>query len=150
MIMSSTLFLRRVLALDALSCAGMGVLLAAAAAPLAPLFGLPEGLVRGAGLLLLPLAAFIGGLASCPSPPPLLVWVVIVGNSGLGTGELRSGRPIWPLDHRDRHRLRRRPGTDRARPGGAGVYRPPPNPSGSMSSPLPFHGRGRGRVCETS
>src|SRR3546814_18872753 len=84
MIMSSTLFLRRVLALDALSCAGMGVLLAAAAAPLAPLFGLPEGLVRGAGLLLLPLAAFIGGLASRPSPPPLLVWVVIVGNLGWG------------------------------------------------------------------
>ena len=80
--MSSTLFLRRVLALDALSCAGMGVLLAAAAAPLAPLFGLPEGLVRGAGLLLLPLAAFIGGLASRPSPPPFLVWVVIVGNLG--------------------------------------------------------------------
>src|SRR3546814_16351123 len=86
MIMSSTLFLRRVLALDALSCAGMGVLLAAAAAPLAPLFGLPEGLVRGAGLLLLPLAAFIGGLASRPSPPPLLVWVVIVGNLGWEIG----------------------------------------------------------------
>lgn len=80
--MSSTLFLRRVLALDALSCAGMGVLLAAAAEPLAPLFGLSEGLVRGAGLLLLPLAAFLGGLASRPSPPPFLVWVVIVGNLG--------------------------------------------------------------------
>ncbi|PWG01458.1 hypothetical protein [Sphingosinicella humi] len=80
--MSSTLFLRRVLALDALSCAGMGVLLAAAADSLAPLFGLPEGLVRGAGLLLLPVAAFMGGLASRPSPPALLVWVVIVGNLG--------------------------------------------------------------------
>jgi hypothetical protein len=82
MIMSSTLFLRRVLALDALSVAGTGILLAAAAAPLAPLFGLPEGLVRGAGLLLLPLAVFIGALASRRSPPPLLVWVVIVGNLG--------------------------------------------------------------------
>ncbi len=80
--MSSTLFLRRVLALDALSCAGMGVLLAAAAGPLAPLFGLPEGLVRGAGLLLLPIAAFMAVLASRSSPPPLLVWVVIVGNLG--------------------------------------------------------------------
>lgn len=78
--MSSTLFLRRVLALDALSCAGMGVLLAAAADSLAPLFGIPEGLVRGAGLLLLPVAAFMGGLASRPSPQPPLVWVVIVGN----------------------------------------------------------------------
>ena len=78
--MSSTLFLRRVLALDALTCVGSGLLLAAAAASLAPLFGLPEGLVRGAGLLLLPIAAFMAGLASRPSPPPLLVWVVIVGN----------------------------------------------------------------------
>src|SRR3546814_5047143 len=84
MIMSSTLVRRRGLALDALRCAGRGVLCAAAAAPRAPLFGLPEGLVRGAGLLLLPLAAFIGGLASRPSPPPLLVWVVIVGNLSWG------------------------------------------------------------------
>ena len=82
--MTSTMFLRRILALDALSCAGMGVLLAAAAGPLAPLLGLPEGLVRGAGLLLLPIAAFMGGLASRPSPPPLLVWMVIVGNLGWG------------------------------------------------------------------
>lgn len=80
--MSSTLFLRRVLALDALSCAGMGVLLATVAGPLAPLFGLPEELVRGAGLLLLPVAAFLGGLAWLRSPAPLLVWVVIVGNLG--------------------------------------------------------------------
>jgi len=58
--MTSTIFLRRILALDALSCAGMGLAMGLAAAPLAPLFGLPEGLVRGAGLLLLPLAAFIG------------------------------------------------------------------------------------------
>src|SRR3546814_14659846 len=93
MIMSSTLFLRRVLALDALSCAGMGVLLAAAAAPLAPLFGLPEGLVRGAGLLLLPLAAFIGGLASPPSPPPPLHVVVIDGHSGWGRET--KGRAQW-------------------------------------------------------
>ena len=80
--MTSTMFLRRILTLDALSCAGMGLAMGLAAAPLAPLFGLPEGLVRSAGLLLLPLAAFIGWLASRPSPPRLLVWVVIVGNLG--------------------------------------------------------------------
>ena len=34
----------------------------------------------GAGLLLLPLAAFIAWLASRPSPPSALVWIVIVGN----------------------------------------------------------------------
>jgi hypothetical protein len=78
--MSRTLFLRRVLALDSLSCLVMGLLMALGAAALAPLFGLPEPLVRIAGLILLPLAAFIGWLASRPAPPRALVWVVIAGN----------------------------------------------------------------------
>jgi hypothetical protein len=80
--MSSTLFLRRVLALDSLSCAAMGLLMALGAVSLAPLFGLPEPLVRTAGLLLLPLAVFILWLASRPAPPPALVWLVILGNVG--------------------------------------------------------------------
>jgi hypothetical protein len=80
MTMTNTLFLRRVLALDALSCLALGLLMGLGAAGLAPLFGLPEQLVRFAGLALLPLAAFIGWLASRPSPPRALVWVVIVGN----------------------------------------------------------------------
>jgi len=80
--MASTTFLRRVLALDAASCAAMGLGMSLAAAPLGARFGLPVELVRAAGLLLLPLAAFIGWLASRPAPPPLLVWLVIVGNLG--------------------------------------------------------------------
>ena len=80
--MASTTFLRRILALDAASCAAMGLGMGLAAAPLGSLFGLPAELVRTAGLLLLPLAAFIAWLASRPAPPPLLVWVVIVGNLG--------------------------------------------------------------------
>jgi hypothetical protein len=80
--MSSTLFLRRILALDSLSCAAMGLLMALGAASLAPLFGLPEPLVRGAGLALLPLALFIFWLASRSAPPRALVWVVILGNVG--------------------------------------------------------------------
>ena len=43
---------------------------------------LPEGLVRGAGLALLPLAVFIFWLATRPNPPRLIVWVVIIGNLG--------------------------------------------------------------------
>lgn len=78
--MSQTLFLRRVLALDSLSCLAMGLLMALGGALLAPLFGLPEPLVRIAGLILLPLAAFIGWLAARPAPPRPLVWVVIAGN----------------------------------------------------------------------
>lgn len=80
--MSSTLFLRRILALDSLSCAAMGLLMAFGAASLAPLFGLPEPLVRTAGLLLLPLAVFIFWLATRPAPPRALVWLVILGNVG--------------------------------------------------------------------
>jgi len=80
--MSSTLFLRRVLALDSLSCLAMGLAMGFGAGPLAPLLGLPEPLVRWAGLVLLPLAAFIGWLASRQVPPRLLVWVVILGNLG--------------------------------------------------------------------
>ena len=80
--MTSTLFLRRVLAFDALSCAAMGVAMTLGAAPLAELFGLPAGLVRGAGIVLLPIAAFIGWLSSRPMPPRPLVWLVIAGNLG--------------------------------------------------------------------
>lgn len=80
--MNSSLFLRRILALDALSCVGMGLLMGLGSAPLAPLFGLPQPLVQTAGLLLLPLAAFIAWLASRPAPPRALVWVVILGNLG--------------------------------------------------------------------
>lgn len=80
--MSPTLFLRRILALDSLSCAAMGLLMAFGTSSLAPLFGLPEPLVRTAGLLLLPLAIFMMWLATRPAPPRALVWVVILGNVG--------------------------------------------------------------------
>jgi hypothetical protein len=78
--MNNPVFLRRVLALDSASCAAIGLLLCLDAAPLSALFGLGERLLFGAGLLLLPLAAFIAWLASRPAPPSLLVWLVIVGN----------------------------------------------------------------------
>jgi len=80
--MTSSLFLRRILTLDALSCVAMGLLMGLGAGPLAPLLGLPQPLVRTAGLLLLPLAAYIGWLATRPSPPRPLVWIVILGNLG--------------------------------------------------------------------
>ena len=80
--MSQTLFLRRILALDSLSCLAMGLAMGFGAAALAPIFGLPEPLVRLAGLALLPLGAFIGWLASRTAPPRALVWLVIVGNVG--------------------------------------------------------------------
>jgi hypothetical protein len=79
--MNSPVFLRRVLALDSASCLAIGLLLALGAGPLSALFGLGEGLLFGAGLLLLPLAAFIAWLASRAVPPSALVWPVIAGNA---------------------------------------------------------------------
>ena len=78
--MNSPVFLRRVLALDSAGCLAIGLLLALGAGPLSALFGLGERLLFGAGLLLLPLAAFIAWLASRPAPPSALVWLLIVGN----------------------------------------------------------------------
>jgi hypothetical protein len=78
--MNSPAFLRRVLALDSASCLAIGILLCLGAAPLSGLFGLGERLLFGAGLLLLPLAAFIAWLASRPAPPSPLVWLVVAGN----------------------------------------------------------------------
>ncbi|MET1111176.1 MAG: hypothetical protein ABWX67_06595 [Allosphingosinicella sp.] len=78
--MNSPAFLRRVLALDSASCALIGLLLCLGAGPLSGLFGLADRLLFGAGLLLLPLAAFIAWLASRPAPPSPLVWLVIAGN----------------------------------------------------------------------
>jgi hypothetical protein len=78
--MNSPAFLRRVLALDSASCAAIGLLLCLGAAPLAGMFGLGERLLFGAGVLLLPLAAFIAWLASRATPPAALVWLVIAGN----------------------------------------------------------------------
>ncbi len=80
--MQPTLFLRRVLGFDALSCLGMGAVLSAASQPLSPIFGLPAELLFWAGILLVPTAAFMGFLAARQAPQPLLVWVVILGNLG--------------------------------------------------------------------
>ena len=57
--MQPHLFLKRVLLLDAASCLGMGILLAAGAGPLAPLLGLGSSLLLGAGAVLVPIGLFI-------------------------------------------------------------------------------------------
>ena len=80
--MQMTTFLKRVLLLDAASCLLMGAGLALGAAILAGPFGLPEGLVQGAGLLLLPIGLFIFWLGTRSTAPAALVYVVILGNLG--------------------------------------------------------------------
>ncbi len=93
--MEMNLFLKRVLLLDAASCLLMGAGLVLGANPLAESFGLPAGLLSGAGLLLLPLGLFILWLGTRSIAPGALVYVVILGNLGW-TGEsllVAFGRP---------------------------------------------------------
>ncbi|MBK1657940.1 hypothetical protein [Paracraurococcus ruber] len=79
-------FLRRVLWLDAATCIGTGLLLAALAAPLSRLFGLPEVMLREVGLFLIAFAALVAVLALRRASPRLLFWAVILGNA------------LWALD----------------------------------------------------
>ncbi|MBC7987608.1 MAG: hypothetical protein H7X93_13225 [Sphingomonadaceae bacterium] len=78
--MNPITFLRRVLATDSLTCAVMGIALIAAAETIASAIGLPRPLVFGAGVALIPIALFIGWLATRSAPPGVLVWLVIAGN----------------------------------------------------------------------
>ncbi len=76
----SSPLLRNVLIVDGAFSGASGVTLAAAAAPLAEAFGLPHGLVLGAGVFLLPYALFVGALGLWAMLPRGLVWFVVAGN----------------------------------------------------------------------
>ncbi|RKH04077.1 hypothetical protein D7X74_35680 [Corallococcus sp. CA047B] len=73
--------LRRALLLDAVASGAMGLLMAAAAAPLGPLLGLEPGLLRMAGLGLIPFALLLGYLASRDTLPAWPVWFVVAVNA---------------------------------------------------------------------
>ncbi|QJR16257.1 hypothetical protein [Usitatibacter palustris] len=74
------ILLRRVLVVDAITCTAMGVALLAAATPLSALLNLPAGLLQYAGLGLLPIAAFVGWIATRRGVYSPGVRVVIAGN----------------------------------------------------------------------
>lgn len=73
-------FLRRVLLLDAVSSGAMGVLLLACSSSLAEVLNLPVDLLREAGIVLLPFAAWLAWIATRLRVPRALVWAVIVLN----------------------------------------------------------------------
>ena len=73
--------LRRLLALDGITCLLMGLVLVLAANYLSQLLALPVSLLFYAGILLFPCAALILAIASRPWPPAALVWIVIAGNA---------------------------------------------------------------------
>ena len=73
-------FLRRVLALDAISSGAMGLAMLSFGSFIAQLLNLPVDLIRDAGLVLLPFAAFVGYVASREHPPRAGVWLIIALN----------------------------------------------------------------------
>lgn len=79
-------FLRRVLFLDAATCLAAGLLMLLGAGLLSGLLGLPEMLLRYAGLSLLPFAGFLLYLGGRVQPPRGGVWLVIALNA------------LWVLD----------------------------------------------------
>ncbi len=77
----SSLLLRRALLLDAVASGAMGVLLGLGGNALAPLFNLPDTMLRATALFLIVYATFVGALAARERLPALLVWTVIIGNA---------------------------------------------------------------------
>jgi hypothetical protein len=79
------LSLRTALLVDAAASGAMGLLCAAAAAPIAQALLLPEPLLRWAGLALLPFAALLVWLAGRATSPGRglrrALWLVVVGNA---------------------------------------------------------------------
>ncbi len=73
----SSPLLRTALLGDAAASGGMGLLLTAAAHPLASLLALPEPLLRGAGLVLLPYAGLVAWLGAQPRLPCWMVRGVV-------------------------------------------------------------------------
>lgn len=72
--------LRQALLADATTSGAFGLLMLLAADPLDSLLGLPEGLLRGAGAVLLPYAALLVWLSLRGEMHRALVWGVILGN----------------------------------------------------------------------
>jgi hypothetical protein len=80
MIFASTL-LRRALFADAIFSGVSAIGLTFGAAAFAPLFSLPEVLLRETGLFLIAYTALVGWLGSRSSVPKALVILVVVGNA---------------------------------------------------------------------
>jgi hypothetical protein len=72
--------LRRALLGDALLCVASGALLTLGAGFLAGALGLPETLLRGVGLFLLPYAALVAYVGTRAQPSRALVWALIAFN----------------------------------------------------------------------
>jgi len=77
---SKPAFLRRVLVLDAVATGATALLAVALAGPLAGWLGLPVGLLRGAGLILIPFVILVAWAAARQQAPAGVVWTIIAMN----------------------------------------------------------------------
>lgn len=77
----SSHLLRRATQLDAIATAAVAALLIAAAAPLSQWLHLPQNLLLGAGLLLVPYVAFLGWLLSRERISTAQAWAMIAINA---------------------------------------------------------------------
>jgi len=73
-------FLRQALVADATTSAACGLLMLFGAGPLTGTLGLPESLLRAAGLVLLPYALSVGMLGMRPHLSRAVVWAVVFAN----------------------------------------------------------------------
>ncbi|WP_137131937.1 hypothetical protein [Rhizobium sp. FY34] len=73
--------LQSILVLDAATCAIMGALLVFTSGFIASITLVPAGVLFWAGLLLLPIAGFIGYLARTPIVPTWAVQMIVLGNA---------------------------------------------------------------------
>jgi hypothetical protein len=77
----SSPLLRQALVADAATSAACGLLMLIGAGPLSGVLGLPEMLLRIAGLVLLPYAGFIGWLGMRETISKPIAWAVVLGNA---------------------------------------------------------------------
>ena len=80
-ITTTSAFLRNVLLADALVSGATGLLMTLAAGVLEPILQVPATLLRGAGLALIPYAAFVAVLARREALPRGAVWAVVACNA---------------------------------------------------------------------
>ena len=86
--MSNTSFLRRALVADAAISGATGVMMLLGAGLLQGLLGVPEGLLRYAGLVLVPFAGLVGVLSRSERPSRAAVWLVIGSNAAWVAGSV--------------------------------------------------------------
>jgi hypothetical protein len=87
-ILDRSVWLRRVLIVDAATCLATGLLTTLFAAPLSTLLGLPAALLFYAGLALFPIAAFMAWLAMRRDLSRAGAWLVVLGNAGWVAGSV--------------------------------------------------------------